>query len=380
MKGSLHFRKDVGWWFVKWYDTRTKKPFFISKYRGERMYHRKVAEKLLATMQADQEAGVFRIEKYSGEQFTDVIPYMKEWLNAVAPTLTPATLKDYQNSIRNHIEPFFREHSFQLHEIQHDILIMLLNSVNRSGKGKLNVMYCLHACLKYAWKSRRIPEVPAFPEKRLYQIQERNIRWLPEARQVAVIKAIPNEHRSIFWFLKYHLRRPAEACVLRWEDYDRDGDYFLIHRSESARREIDRTKTGAEHIIPRHPDFELPTRGLSPYIFVNPRSRKPGKRYTNDSLNVLWRHACAACGEDIDLYSGLKHSSCTQYINEKGLSMSDLQQITDHARLESVRRYAKMEIARKRELMGRVKKFSEIKAVVRLRNGYVTDSDGSEIN
>jgi hypothetical protein len=53
------------------------------------------------------------------------------------------------------------------------------------------------------------------------------------------------------------------------------------------------------------------------------------------------------------MYAGLKHSSCCQYINEKGLSMSDLQTITDHARLDSVKRYAKTELDRKRELMER---------------------------
>ena len=56
-------------------------------------------------------------------------------------------------------------------------------------------------------------------------------------------------------------------------------------------------------------------------------------------------------GEDIDLYSGLKHSSCSQFVNEKGLSESELQMITDHARLESVRRYAKTEVKRKKELL-----------------------------
>lgn len=370
MKGSIHFRKDSGWWFVKWYDAKRKKAFFVSRYRGERMYHKKIAGKLLATMQADQESGVFRIEKFTGEAFTDVIPYLNEWLAAVRPTLTPATVKDYENSIRNHLAPFFKEHPFQLHEIQFDVLVMLLNSISRTGKGKLNVMYCLHACLKYAWKSRRIPEVPPFPEKRLYQIQEPSITWLPEDRQMAIIDAIPAEHRPIFLWLKYHLRRPAEACVLKWEDWDKENGIFIIRRSESARKEIERTKTGVEHIIPCHSEFLRFFMGygrpiLSPYVFVNPRSRSAGKRYTNDSLNLIWHKACRDAGESIDLYSGLKHSSCSQYINEKGLSISDLQQITDHARLESVLKYAKMEVARKRELMERGK----IVKLERVENG-----------
>ncbi len=50
---------------------------------------------------------------------------------------------------------------------------------------------------------------------------------------------------------------------------------------------------------------------------------------------------------------GLKRSSCLQYINEKGVTMLDPQAITDHARLDSVKRCAKTGLARKRELMER---------------------------
>lgn len=51
------------------------------------------------------------------------------------------------------------------------------------------------------------------------------------------------------------------------------------------------------------------------------------------------------------MYDGLKYSSCSQYVNEKHMSISDLQTITDHARMDSVKRYAKVEVSRRRELM-----------------------------
>ncbi len=70
-----------------------------------------------------------------------------------------------------------------------------------------------------------------------------------------------------------------------------------------------------------------------------------------EALNRLWNKACILVGEDIPLYAGTKHSSCSQYINERGLSESELQIITDHARIESVRAYTKTEVKRKRELM-----------------------------
>ena len=70
-------------------------------------------------------------------------------------------------------------------------------------------------------------------------------------------------------------------------------------------------------------------------------------------MNKLWNDAAKKCGEDIKMYQGLKHSSCSQYINEKGGNLSDLQIITDHARFDSVKKYAKTQVSRKRELMER---------------------------
>ncbi len=139
------------------------------------------------------------------------------------------------------------------------------------------------------------------------------------------------------------------------EDYQ-DG-VFTICRSISARQLVDKTKTGEIHTIPcvsackPFLEHEIRKPIASPFLFKNPRARKTGQRYTNESLNTIWKKACKKAGEDIDLYSGLKHSSCSQFINEKGLSESDVQIITDHARIDSVRNYAKTEVKRKRELM-----------------------------
>jgi hypothetical protein len=92
---------------------------------------------------------------------------------------------------------------------------------------------------------------------------------------------------------------------------------------------------------------------LSPFFFVNPRGRMPGKPYSLKVMEDLWRAACREVGEDIGCYAGLKHSSCSSFLNEKGGSYSELQSVTDHKRLESVKRYGKLEVQRRRELMHR---------------------------
>lgn len=368
MSGKVCLRKQGRpTWFVRWWDRKEKKEYRVESYPGHgKMFQTStnerhdngfiLANKLLAMMQADQERGVFYIEKYTKQQ-TDVIPYMAAWIEAVKGTLSPATERDYRNSIRNHLTPFFSEHTYQLHEIQYDVLVNLLGSIKREGKGKANVMYCLHACLDYAWRSKRIEVMPPFPKKGMYHIQEPIIKWITEDRQMKIINAIPEEHRPIFLWLKYHLRRPSEAMALRKEDYDGEADCFIVRRSISARRYTDRTKTGAVHIIPCSELFKHLVKrcqmSFGLLFFVNPEARNSERGYSREVLARIWKNACQLSGEDIGLYQGLKHSSCCQYVNEKGLSISELQTITDHARLDSVKKYARVEVARKRELMSR---------------------------
>ena len=359
MKGSIHCRKDRGTYFVQWWNDGKK--YTISKYNGVLIDSRRVAEKLRACMQADQERadrgeGTFSIEKYL-YQSADVIRYLDEWLKVVESTLSYATRKDYRNSIENHLKPWFVKHPVMLNEIKHDVLCALLSDIKREGKGKLNVMYCLHRCLDFAWRSGRISYMPPFPEKSQYGLIKKPIKWVDEVTQIKIIEAIPTEHQPIFWWLKYHLRRPSEAMALHKEDYDKARDQFIVHRAFSAKKLVERTKTGEIHYIPCHPEFkpimERMPLTFSKFFFVNPVGKLPGKHYQHDMLVDLWNKACLKVGVDISLYKGLKHSSCSQYINEKGLSLDELRMLTDHANIESVKQYADVQLETKRKLMTR---------------------------
>jgi integrase len=363
MKGSIGFEKDRGTWCVYWhYNGRVYK---IRKYKGEPLYHKDLAAKCLALIQADWENFLqglctFRIEKYTGTGWTDVIEYFQDWLE-VKKKKKPATYKGYKSYFDCWIQPFFKKYPVMLHEIQLDTLEKLLDSIQLSGKGKYNVMNCFHSFMDYAWRSRRIPEMPPFPKKDEYGIVEKNINWLHEDSQMTIINAIPEEHRSIFSFLKYHFRRPAEACAIKCEDYDVINGVFNICRSISARQLVNSTKTNAEHSIPCAPEFEDVIQKriksenwkMGEFIFQNPRARKPGKRYTIESLNIIWKQACKKVNIGISLYEGLKHSSCSQLVNDIGYSLEDVKQLTDHSRMESVLKYVKMNVSRKRQLMKR---------------------------
>jgi hypothetical protein len=365
MNGSVHFKADRRQWVVAW--SWEGKRYQISRYKGRLMAQTHPQQKkdqgyidacrLLAQMQGDVENGVFRLEKYTGKRWTDVIPFCEQWLET-KQNKKPATIALYTNFIRNHIKPFFELHPVQLHEVQLDTLDALRMSLNMNPWSAYLCMSTFKQVLDYAWRSKRIPEVPPFPRKSEYQIQDKPIRWLSSEKQWKIIEAIPDEHKPIFLFLKYHLRRPAEAMAMLKIDYNRFGRTFSICRSISNSVVVEATKTGAIHIIPCHRLFSGYAKTLvesdkgSPFMFVNRLARTPGKRYTHKALALIWRKACKAAGEPyIELYAGLKHSSMSQYINEKGLMLAELQMISGHAKMESVKKYADVGLERIRELL-----------------------------
>ena len=149
--------------------------------------------------------------------------------------------------------------------------------------------------------------------------------------------------------------------ALRKEDFN--GEIFTVRRSVSAKILNDRTKTGEVHLVPAVADFlpfvevenqkQQKARIVSPFMFVYPAGKMQGKRYTHTTLGSLWRDACQKVGIGIDLYSGLKHSTASQMINEDGYSIHEVQTAGDWARLESVKKYAKTETGRVKQLLER---------------------------
>lgn len=135
-------------------------------------------------------------------------------------------------------------------------------------------------------------------------------------------------------------------------DYDRFNQAFYIRRGVSGGKLVASTKTKAEHIVPCHRAMIKDIERLvefdngSPFLFVN-----GNRRYTEGVLNRLWSKACAVVGEDIGLYAGLKHSSMSQFINEKRLGLAEVQMISQHAKIDSVYKYVSVDLDRQRELM-----------------------------
>jgi len=185
-----------------------------------------------------------------------------------------------------------------------------------TGKTAQNIMYALHSMMDYALRDERISLIPPFPKEEDYNIIESIPEWLNTKEFWEVLNKIPYEHKPIFLWMYYHLMREAEACAIQWEDWDDINQVFWVRRSISARKVVESTKTGKIYPTPCHRDFypymlelKKSNGGLkSKYIFTNRRARKPSKRYTNESINNIWKRACKEVGKSIRPYAGTRHS------------------------------------------------------------------------
>jgi len=119
MKGSIGFRQTGkgGYYFVRW--PEGGKEYKISRYKGFLCRSHDMAQALLSCMRSDYENGVFRLTKYTRNE-TNVIPFLLAWVESETH-LSPATKKDYLNSIHNHLKPYFQTKNIMLHEIQYDV-------------------------------------------------------------------------------------------------------------------------------------------------------------------------------------------------------------------------------------------------------------------
>ena len=396
-KGSIIFHKDRARHSVSWWCGFDKRTYVITKYKGLfmpcnqlsndrqrcmnplRCDGYKIAEKLLHSIQNRLEEHLngqcqFRIEEFTGKNWSDVLDYYENWMkHYIEKKRKPGTINPYWSYFRNWIKPFFTQHPVKLHEIRASTLDSLLNFIvdglkkkhrkpdTHFGKYAQNVLYAFHSMMDYARRDERIMVLPPFPRVEDYKIVEPRIEWLDTNTFWNVINSIESHHQSIFLWMYFHIMREAEAYALQWEDWDELNKVFYVKRGISARKVVQSTKTDEIYVVPCHSEF-LPYLNTlkkrsehynSKFIFTNPRARRASKRYTNESINNVWKKACKKVGVSIRPYAGTRHSRASQMHNELGMTIHEIKEAGSWKRLDSVRRYAKTEIERKRKLLER---------------------------
>lgn len=398
MAGHVRWRHGIKnpWCYARF--TYNGKVWEVTSYKGRRMYDEHDAWKLIHQMQGEVENGTFNPLKYTRGE-SNVIDFLHEWLEECAGNWTPGTQKLYKSYIVNHIEPFFKSKPYQINEIRKKQYQEIKNHLEKKKKqlfdekkkpvidenGKKvmvpamqpefvkKVVDCLRSAMFYAFDCEIVSAPPPRIKKESYQIHERQIKATTEDLQIKTINNIEPRLQPIYWFCKYHPKvRPANAMVLKVEDYNPEDDTFTIRRGISGGEEVEFTKTKKEHVQPCHPDFKpileqvMKRRDypFSPYIFTCKESRHKHKRFTKEIFNSRWNKAAKEIGIDIDLYHGTRHTTLSKYVNEDKLTPEQLKIIAGHSSVATTMKYyTKVSIETERELLtGKVIRLDERKS------------------
>ena len=343
MKGSCHHDKKAKRWFVQIYWEGQKHRFWKHPQTGEPFWAKKSAEKQLNRIRTEVDEGYFNPQFWKPDSPMSTSHYALEWLEIIS--VSKKTYTDYKTSVTKFIIPFLGDKDIR--SIRHGDLVKFYRWIDRSDKGKYNVMSTLRTMLRYAWRNEDIQSVPPFPTLS-FELPE--IDYLEFDQQEKVLVEIPDRDRPIFYFMQEYGVRPGEARGL-CKDCIADGQ-IVIRRAFSENKLKESTKTRTVRSYQITPFFQsvlddIP-RQLSQFVFV----RGDGKPYTSKNLNKLWREACTKVGIKIKMYNAFRHSLGCQLLDQ-GEDLDLVRQQLGHTKSEMTRRYAKRSVTKLTEALNR---------------------------
>ena len=224
--------------------------------------------------------------------------------------------------------------------IRYKDLVSFHKSIERSDKGKYNVMSCLRTMLRYAWRNEDIPAVPPFP---VLSFELPEIEYLEFDQQEKILAEIPAEDRPIFQFMQEYGVRPGEARAL-CKDCLVDGQVVIKRAfSQNELKESTKTKTVRRYEITPFIAGVIETipKNFSKFVF----NRADGQPYTSKNLNSIWHTACDKAGIKIKMYNAFRHSLGCQLLDQ-GEDLDLVRQQLGHTKTEMTRRYAKRSISK----------------------------------
>jgi integrase len=252
----------------------------------------------------------------------------------------------YLNPLKGHLENYIKPH-FKGKDVR-DLRAIDIKEFYRQLPGRLspksqkNITNALENFFNTLLQDEVIEKKPIFPK---VSVPEPAIKWCTREVQDAILNAIPDKHRFIFFFLTRQGLRPAEAVAVKWGDIDLQKGIITVQRTMSNRKIVERTKT--KTVRPRliHPDVldilkSIP-RGLpNVYLFINPNSGKP---YLTDTLQRLWKYACESVSVDIGLYQATRHSVASMAASS-GVSIAIIKEVLGHTDIRTTQKYSHVDV------------------------------------
>ena len=238
---------------------------------------------------------------------------------------------------------------FDIREIRPSTFTMLANQLMAEGKKAATanrIMACLHTALVEAHLEELIDHVPTYrrkpepkPRKEFYSPTE--LKLLLESALTMPLDA-ELLHRTIKFFYLTGCRK-GELLKLRWEGYDKDGDFYKCVDFENEEITFLDVKTGGNHTIAMHPDLKEMLLEMYHERLSNDEVfewRGP------DALNRRMKHLCKKCGVGIiegkssRFIHAIRHTTATHLV-EANVPIKNIQGLLNHADPKTTNGYAK---------------------------------------
>jgi integrase len=176
-----------------------------------------------------------------GQTFEDAV---NQWRQAVAPNLSPATVRQRESYLRVHILPRFERsalHELGVHEIQ-QFATDLRKTLSR--KSIINVISAVFAILDYAERcGMKAPKV-GFADLQLGSSAPSDMPFFTRAQATLIIEAAPEPFKTLFAVAWTTGLRAGEILALTLDDLDFNHKTVRVNKSsDDYTREIRQPKT-----------------------------------------------------------------------------------------------------------------------------------------
>jgi integrase len=177
-----------------------------------------------------------------GQTFADAV---SRWRQAVAPNISPASVRPRESFLRVHIMPRFAQvalHEIGVHEVQ-QFATDLRKTV--SGKTVVNILSALFAVLKYAERCGMRTANVGFKDLQLGSTaRETHAPFFTRAQANDIIAAAPEPYKTLFSIAWMTGCRAGELLALTIDDLNFTDNKIRVNKSsDDNTREIRQPKT-----------------------------------------------------------------------------------------------------------------------------------------
>jgi integrase len=275
-----------------------------------------------------------------GRTFKDAV---EAWRKAVAPNLSPATVRQYESYLRQHINPKFKDEA--PHTLTAGVLQQFATDLRAKGlsrKSVLNVLTTMFAILKFAERCNIPIAKVGFRDVQLGAAHGETERpFFTQEQASQIIAAAKEPYKTLFTVAWLTGLRAGEILALKSSDLDFENETIRVDESsDDYTRELRQPKTKNSVALlpmpkPLHMALEtyLKTawkQNRQGLLFPNPKGTRPMLRdnvVKNGLKPVLKALGIPADGRGLHCF---RHGLATE-LAQRGVPLPDLQKQMRHA-------------------------------------------------